>query len=102
MRDWSLKGGDPLSLSIAADLRLCRPDYPNDHIWELDLGGSEPPALAIHTSYGLRARGMRLFYRFGEGARTVANPTEFQAAPSLRRFYPNFLQLTFVPFEGLE
>jgi hypothetical protein len=102
MRDWSLKGGDPLSLSIAADLRLSRPDYPNDHIWELDLGGSEPPALAVRTSYGLRARGMRLFYRFGEGAHIVANPAEFQTAPYLRRFYPNFLQLVFVPFEGLE
>ncbi len=102
MRDWSLKGGDPLSLSFAADLRLSHPDYPNDHIWELDLGGSEPRALAVRTSYGLRARGMRLFYRFGEGANVLANPAEFLAAPYLRRFYPNFLQLFFVPFEGLE
>ncbi len=44
MRDWALKGGDPLSLNIAADLRLCHPDYPNDHIWEFNFGGSEPPA----------------------------------------------------------
>ncbi len=102
MREWSLKGGDPLSLSFAADLRLCHPDYPNDHIWELELGGSEPPALAVRTTYGLRARGMRLFYRFGEGANLISNPAEFQAPPYLRRFYPNFLQLVFVPFDGLE
>ncbi len=102
MRDWALRAGDPLSLSFAADLRLCRPDYPNDHIWELDLGGSEPPAVAVRTSYGLRARSMRLFYRFGEGGSLLTDPAEFQSAPVLKHFYPNFLQLAFVPFDGLE
>lgn len=102
MRDWSLKGGDPLSLSFAADLRLCQPDYPNDHIWELDLGGGAPPALAVHTTYGLRARRMRLFYRFAEGDRLVSDTKEYLGEPYLRHFFPNFLQLAFVPFDGLE
>jgi hypothetical protein len=102
MRDWSLVAGDPLSLTFAADLRLSQPDYPNDHVWELDLGSSEPAALAVRTSYGLRARGMRLFYRFAEGAGVATNPAEFVVPPRLRRFYPNYLQLSFVPFDGLE
>lgn len=102
MRDWSLKGGDPLSLSFAADLRLCHPDYPNDHIWEMDFGGGEPPVLSVRTTYGLRARSMRLFYRFAEGPSAVSGPSDFQSGPFLRRFYPNFLQFVFVPFDGLE
>jgi hypothetical protein len=102
MRDWNLKAGDPLSLTIAADSRLCKPDYLNDHIWELELGSGEPSALALRTTYGLRARAMRLFYRFHEGRKNATNPADFFSAPRLRRFYPNLLMLNFSPFDGLE
>src|SRR5512135_3245054 len=101
MRDWSLGLGDPLSLTIGADLRLCTPDYLNDHIWELELRSGEPPSLTIRTTYGLRARNMRLFYRFAEAGQIALDPEAFFAAPRLRRFYPNFLSLDFVPVEGL-
>ena len=67
MRDWSLAPGDPLCLTLAADSRLSIPDYLNDHIWELIMGGGDPAALALRTTYGLRAKTMRLFLRFTEG-----------------------------------
>ncbi|MCB0117725.1 MAG: hypothetical protein KDD72_01750 [Anaerolineales bacterium] len=104
MRDWSLRLGDPLHLSLSADARLCKPDYPNDHIWEMEIGSSDPErsAVGIATTYGSRARAMRLFLRFTEGANTVTDPNTFAAKPSLRRFYPNFLTLDFVPFENLQ
>jgi len=102
MHDWNLQAGDPLSLTLAADARLCKPDYVNDQVWELEIGAGEPAALAARTTYGLRARSMRLFYRFSELGRSVTSPAEFHAAPRLRRFYPNFLLLNFSPFEGLE
>ncbi len=102
MRDWNLRPGDPLSLTLAADFRLSKPDYVNDQIWELEIGSGEPAALAMRTTYGLRARAMRLFYRFGELGKTITNPAEFFASPYLRRFYPNFLWLECSPFEGLE
>jgi hypothetical protein len=102
MRDWYLGAGDPLALTLAADARLGALDYANDHIWELELGGGDPPALAVSTTYGLRARSMRLFPRFGEGGRLVQAPAEFSAPPRLRRFYPNFLALACSPFPGLE
>ncbi|HUH96518.1 MAG TPA: hypothetical protein VLZ89_04110 [Anaerolineales bacterium] len=102
MRDWNLRPGDPLSLTLAADFRLSKPDYADDHIWELEIGAGEPAALAVRTTYGLRALLMRLFYRFGELGKTITNPAEFSALPYLRRFYPNFLWLECAPFEGLE
>ncbi|MBL8061709.1 MAG: hypothetical protein JNK32_01725, partial [Anaerolineales bacterium] len=103
MRDWSLSLGDPLHLTLAADARLCKPDYPNDHIWEVELGSTDPErsAVGIATTYGLRARSMRIFLRFSEGNNTVTDPNTFTGKPSLRRFYPNFLTLDFVPFEAL-
>lgn len=101
MRDWSLTAGDPLYLTLAADSRLCKPDYVNDHIWEVALDSGEPAAISLQTTFGLRARSMRIFLRFTEGANVVTNPNAFINKPSLRRFYPNFLTLNFVPFENL-
>lgn len=103
MRDWSLRPGDPLYLTIAADARLCQTDYADDHIWEVELGGSDPErsAIGLHTTFGLRARSMRIFLRFTEGGVTVTDPNAFAGKPSLRRFHPNFLTLDFVPLENL-
>lgn len=104
MRDWSLRLGDPLHLTLAADARLTKPDYINDHIWEAELGSNDPErsAVGIATTFGSRARSMRLFLRFGEGGSSVTDPNTFVVKPSLRRFYPNFLTLDFVPFENLQ
>lgn len=101
MRDWSLGPGDPLYLTLAADARLCTPDYVNDHIWELEIGSGEPPAISLRTTYGLRARSMRLFLRFTENGQTVTDPAAFVTPPRLRRFYPNFLTIDFSPLENL-
>ena len=104
MRDWSLHLGDPLYLSLAADARLCQPDYLNDHIWEVELGTAdvERAFISLNTSFGLRARSLRLFLRFTENNISVTDPNTFVAKPSLRRSYPNFLSLDFVPLEALQ
>lgn len=103
MRDWSLPPGSPLHLTLAADARLCKPDYVNDHIWEVEFGAAdaERAAVSLYTTFGLRARSMRMFLRFTEGSKTVTNPNTFVTKPSLKRFYPNFLTLDFVPLENL-
>ncbi|MBE3067892.1 MAG: hypothetical protein IMZ73_10785, partial [Chloroflexi bacterium] len=102
MRDWTLGPGDPLALTLAADFRLCTPDYVNDHIWELETGGGDPPALSLRTTYGLRARRMRLFPRFTLGGQTVSDPATFPLPPRLRRFFPNFLSLDFSPIPSID
>lgn len=102
MRDWSLAIGDPLYLTLAADSRLSIPDYLNDHIWELALGGGEPSALSLRTTYGLRAKAMRIFPRFGENGKSVNNPSEFALPPTIRRFYPNFLIVDYSPLPSID
>ncbi|HSJ89240.1 MAG TPA: hypothetical protein VK909_18665 [Anaerolineales bacterium] len=102
MRDWSLAKGDPLCLTLAADSRLSIPDYLNDHIWELVLGGGEPEALAVRTTYGLRAKAMRIFLRFSENGKSVSDPAAFALPPTLRRFYPNFLILEYSPLPNID
>ncbi len=102
MQEWNLGANDPLQLTIAADARFVLPDYTNDHIWELDLISGEPPALDIRTTYGLRARLIRLFPRFIEGTNVIHNPADFPSPPRIRRIYPNFLEVTFSPLVGVD
>lgn len=102
MRDWNLGAGDPLHLVLAADARQSTPDYCNDHIWEISLGGGEPPALLLHTTYGLRAGWMRLFPRFLRAGTALTNPAEFAGPPRVVRFAPNYLLLAFSPFHGID
>jgi hypothetical protein len=83
-------------------MRLSTPNYVNDHSWEMDLGSGEPPALSLRTTYGLRARSIRIFPRFTEDGNSVTNVSDFVTQPVLHQLYPNFLELTFSPLEGLE
>ena len=102
VRDWDLTSGEPISLCIAADARLCQPNYSDDQTWELRLEGGEPTSLAIETTYGLRARGMRIFPAFQIGEQYRLDPATFADPPRVRRFLPNFLRVDFAPFEGIQ
>jgi hypothetical protein len=102
MREWNLKAGDPLTLSIAADARLGSTDYMDDQIWELSLRGGEPPALALQTTFGLRARSLRLFPRFTLDDQTRSDPDHFERPPVVHRFYPNYIELSFSPFTDID
>ena len=101
MRAWTLGTADPLSLTLAADARFSTPDYSNDHIWELELVSGEPAALSLRTTYGLRARAMRIFPRFREKNTEVSNPAEFFTPPTITAFYANFIEVRFSPFEDV-
>ncbi len=101
MREWSIPSEGPLSLRIAADARLIAPDYVNDQIWELSLKGGEPPAIALQTTYGLRARSMRIFSGFGWDQARVTDPSQFITPPTVSRFLPNYLKIGCAPFTDL-
>ena len=98
MRTWSLRKGDPISLTLAADARLCKPDYVDDHIWEIHLSSSNPPALTAETTFGLRANSMRLFPRFITSDGDYTDPETFTQPPHLTAFLPNYLSFSFAPF----
>ena len=101
MRAWRLTAADPYTLRLAADVRLGPTDYVNDHIWELTLAGGDPPALAARTTYGLRARDLRLFPSFVEGERTVTDPAEYAVPPAICAFTVNYARLEAEPLPGV-
>ncbi|MEK9164079.1 MAG: hypothetical protein AAB342_01860, partial [Chloroflexota bacterium] len=101
MRDWKLTQADPLALRLAADARFGPTDYADDQIWELALAGGDPPALALRTTYGLRARDMRLFPGFREGETVITDPEQFVSPPTVHAFTVNRIQLSFTPLGGI-
>jgi hypothetical protein len=102
MQEWNLTQGEPLELTLVSDARLVPTDYIDDQIWQVVIGGGEPPALALQTTYGLRARNIRLFPRFTDGETSVTDPAAFFKTPSVGKFYPNYIQLFFSPFEDID
>src|SRR5690349_4412669 len=101
MRPLGLTAADPLALRLAADVRLGPTDYANDHIWEVTLSGGDPPALAVRTTYGLRAQNMRLYPSFSEGERTVTDPADYAAPPVVQAAFVNYLRVSSAPLPGL-
>ncbi len=101
-KTWYLDPDGPGAYTIAADARCGPTDYYNDHIWELSLEGGDPPSLSLQTTFGLRARNLRLFPRFVEGDTGISNPEDFNKPPVVHKFYPNYLQLSFSPSTGIE
>ena len=102
MRTWKLSAGDPLQLSLAADASLDPVDPSNHAIWELNLGQGDPSALAVQTTFGLRARRMQCFPCFTRLGKTRIDPATFHRPPSITHFYPNYIIIHFSPFEGVE
>ena len=97
-----MKPGQPLALTLCADWRLCDTKYTDDIIWELSLEGGEPESMAVKTTFGLRASGMRLFPRFVRKDGTISDPTKFHHSPVVQQIYPNYARIIFSPFPGLE
>ena len=102
MRTWNLAAGDPLCMNLAADARLGKVDYANDHIWRIAWQNGAPPAVAIETTFGLRARSFRIFPRFSEADRTYTDPTEFASPPTVHQAFPNYIALQFTPIPGID
>ncbi|MEN6408657.1 MAG: hypothetical protein ABFD44_02975 [Anaerolineaceae bacterium] len=102
MANWNLGLTDPLVLTLAADARMAAINSSDDQIWELNPGGGEPRALAAETTYGLRARRLRLFPQFAQNNQTVADPLTFHQTPRLQKLYPNWLRVQCAPFQNID
>jgi len=95
---------DPLNqvYPICADASLSLIDPLHDHIWELALNGGEPPALDLHTTFGLRCLGMRLFPSFGQENDEVIDSHSFDQKPQIMERMPNYLRVSCRPFHNID
>ncbi len=101
MKSWALKKHYPYSLVLAADARMSAVDYVNDQIWELRLGTGESIALSLHTTYGTRARDMRLFFSFQEEDREAYYARDYHQLPQIHTILPNLAEISCQPLKKL-
>src|SRR3989304_245849 len=102
MRTWSLTFANPAPIRLAAPARLTSPSYVDDQIGEVTLGGGDPPALGFQTTYGLRARRMRLFPTIVVEGGHISDPARFHTPLTLRRAFPSYLRVDFRPRAEIE
>jgi len=87
---------------LAADHDLSKIDPVNDQIWEFSTESGEPPALALGSTYGLRAFSMRVFPQFQHERISVTDPNTFFEFPSVRYSASNFIHVLFSPFNFID
>lgn len=87
---------------LAADQRFGKVNPDNDHVWELTTHRGEPPAVALQSTLGLRANGLRLFPRFQQNQVAVTDPRSFFQSPSLEFSCSNFVAIRYSPFQGVD
>ncbi len=91
-----------MSCILSADARFSPVNFADDQIWELTTGHNEPPALALQTTYGLRAHWMRIFPSFTSSTATVTDPRTFAVLPTLETSTPSYARVTCAPYQTLD
>ena len=91
-----------IDMILAAETAEGNVDPCNDQIWHLTTEEGEPKALAISTSYGLRAYGMRVFPRFHMKNEIATDPRSFSKYPSPQFCSSNFIEIKLSPFPSVD
>lgn len=94
MREWHLTAESPLAMRFAADARLMRTDYTDDHSWEITFGDAEQPFLTFQTRYGGRVNIARLVPMWTLEGRTIYTSAALAERPALRAFAPSYARVT--------
>ncbi len=102
MKPISIKQFPYLKIPLAADARTINGMPHDDQVWQLSFGSGETGTLELSTTYGLRARYMRIFPIFSEEGITIEQMRDYHSPVRIEKNYPNYIQLSFQPFEGIE
>ena len=86
---------------LAADFRRGEINPHNDHVWELDTSNGQPPAVALRSTYGLRAYNIRVYPRFLLNGIAYTDPHAFYMKPMLQFSAPDFASLQYSPFHPI-
>lgn len=87
--------------TLAADFRHGEINPNNDHVWELDTSNGQPPAVALRSTYGLQAYGIRVYPRFLLNGMAYTDPHTFNTKPSLLFSAPDFTTIQYTPFHPI-
>lgn len=92
LRRWDIDPQQPISLVLAADVRLGRTNYLDDQVWELSIGALESPALSLQTKYGGRAGLVSLVPMWQIDNQIIYQSQAYSTPPTITHFAPNYIQ----------
>lgn len=101
MRGLSFNRDGPKTFILAVDGAFAALDPQNDQVWELNLHGTHAYPFCLQTTYGLRARSMRLFPRIRVDNEDYHDSHRFYCRPEVTCYAPDTLRIDFRPFESL-
>jgi hypothetical protein len=101
MRAWSLPLDAPLTLTLATDSGSADFNPDDDQIWQLRLSDSDPKGLELHTTFGLRAKSMRVLPAFELEGELRHDLDTFAAPPLVHTWLPAYISLSFYPYKKL-
>ncbi|MCU0479629.1 MAG: hypothetical protein MUE54_00290 [Anaerolineae bacterium] len=78
------------SLQLAADARLSKVNYTDDHIWDWVFEDEKLAPLTLRTRYGGRVGRVSLIPQWIHSGRTIGTPQTYAKAPRLTAFAPAF------------
>lgn len=98
----SFEISSPKAFILAARCSAASFSQERDQVWELELGDHDIHPISLHTTYGLRAREMRLFPSFTINNRRIAGLRDYFTPPAVTRYLPDAFRMQSSPGKGLE
>lgn len=98
MRVWSIPLDAPHILTLAADARSDDFNPDDDQVWRLMVSEHEPRGIALHSTFGLRAKSMRILSGFELNGEVRTDPDTFESPARVQIWLPSYISLVFRPF----
>lgn len=101
MRALSLNRNEPRSFILAVDCAFAAFNPQHDQVWSLSLDCAHVFPFCLQTTYGLRARSMRIFPQIRINHKNYNDPHDFRSLPEVTCCSPDTYIVECSPLEGL-
>ena len=101
MRGLSFNRNEPKAFILAVDGAFAAFDPDNDQVWALNLESTHAYPFCLQTTFGLRARSMRLFPRIRINQEHYHDSSRFHCRPTVIQYAPDTLRIECYPIESL-
>jgi hypothetical protein len=101
LRRWKTNEFNTQIATLAADARISKTDFTNDHVWQSVLGQHEDPAIAFQTRYGGRVNVASIVPLLHIDNTTIYKAKDYFILPQVVQFAHNYIELTSEPIIDL-
>jgi hypothetical protein len=102
MRALSFNRNGPRSFILAVDCAFAALNPQNDQVWSVNLDRTHVYPLCLQTTYGLRARSMRIFPQIRINNKRCSDPHTYQSPPEVTHYSPDTLRVECSPLEQMD